>query len=139
MKKIKCCVSMVLVCVLFVAISSTAAARASAQIDYYSIDATTVSDGRLAIKFSVTGANIMKRLGAESIYIYERTGYGWQLIDSFDKDDSGMTGTNAIRYSNVVYYDGEAGRDYRVVVTIFAEDKYGESDSRTKTITLLAQ
>ena len=81
----------------------------------------------------------MKRLGAESIYVYERGSYGWELIDSFDKDDSGMTGTNAVRYSNVVYYDGEDGRDYRVVVTIFAEDQYGESDSRTRTITLLAQ
>ena len=42
MKKVKYCISMVLVCTLFFATASFAAARASAQIDYYNINAIAI-------------------------------------------------------------------------------------------------
>lgn len=138
MKKVKYCISMVLVCALFAATSSFAYARASAQIDYYNINAIAAGGGEIAIRFSVTGTNVMKELGAENIYIYERDIYGWKLTETFDKDDPDMTATNTTKYGTTIYYDGESGKEYRIIVTVFAEDKNGESDSRSKTMTLTA-
>lgn len=139
MKKIKSCIILLMVCVTCLASSTFASARASAQIDYYTMDVTSTGGGRIAIMFSVTGANIMNELGAESIYIFERATLGWELADSFDKDDPNMTKTNAIKYGNTVYFNGESGKEYRIIVTIFAEDKDGESDSRSKTFSITAE
>ena len=138
MKKIKLCITLVLTCAIFVATSSFAAARASAQIDYYMINAKAIGDGEIAIMFSVTAPNFMEEIGAESIYIYERATLGWDLADIMDKDDPGMTAHDAIKHGTTVYFNGETGKEYRVIVTVFAEDKDGESDSRSKTITLTA-
>ena len=138
MKKVKYCISMVLVCTLFFATASFAAARASAQIDYYNINAIASGGGEIAIRFSITAPNYMRELGAESIYIYERGTFGWDLVEKFDKDDPDMTVTDAIKHGTTIYYNGESGNEYRIIVTVFAEDKNGESDSRSKTMSVTA-
>ena len=138
MKSVKRCVSLILACALLVATSSFAAARASAQIDIYEINAKATGNGRIAIMFSVIGSNFMEQIGAESIFIYERAAIGWDLAERYNKDDPGMSANNAVKFGNTIYFDGESGKEYRIIVTIFAEDKDGESDSRSKTFTLTA-
>ena len=139
MRKMKTCFTMVLVCALLMSMSPFAAARASEQIANYDIDVATVSGGKIAIKFSVTGTNFMNRLGAESIYIYERGTVGWTVAEKFDADDTNMTRSNVAKYGNTIYFYGESGTEYRIIVTIFAEDKNGDSDSRSRTFTVTAQ
>jgi hypothetical protein len=139
MKKSRALVSMVLVYALFMLVSPFAAARASSQIDIYGMDVTSTGNGKIAIMFSVTGTNIMKRLGAESIYIYESNGTGWKLADSYNANDSGMTASNVAKYGNTKYFYGNAGTKYKIEVTIFAEDKNGDSDFRSKTFYVTAQ
>ena len=139
MKKIKSCICLILVCAFFMASATLASARASEQIDIYDMNVTTRDDGGIAIKFSVIGTFIMNRLGAESIYIYENNAGNWRLADSFDKDDPNMSDFNAVKYGNTVYFYGEPGKEYKIVVTIFAEDQEGESDSRSKTFYVTAR
>lgn len=139
MKRVKGFISVVLVCALFTATSIPALARASSQIDAYYMDVTSTGNGEIAIMFSVTGNGMMDRLGAESIRIFERGTYGWELADSFDEDDPNMVGTNSPKYGNTVYFQGEPGEQYQVIVTIFAEDENGDSDSRSKTFTVTAR
>ena len=105
--------------------------RASDQISGYSIDAVSPSSGRIAIKVVVIGTGIMDEIGAESIYIYEANGTAWRYVDRFSKDDPGMYHTDTHTFADTIYYDGEPKTDYKLVVTIFAEDEHG-SDSRTK-------
>ena len=88
--------------------------------------------------FTVTAPRFMEELGAESICVYERATLGWDLVEIMDKDDSGMTAHDAMRHGTTVYFNGESGKEYRIVVTIFAEDKDGESDSRSKTFSITA-
>ena len=121
--------------VLFMAVififtmSVSAMARASDQISSYDIR-VTASSGELKIYFSVFGAGLMNELGCESIYVYE---VGNSIpVESWDEDDSGMTRKNGGAYSNTIYFDSEKGVEYKVVVTIFAEDDDGR-DSRSKT------
>ena len=109
--------------------SVSAAARASDQIVGYDID-VTASSGELKIYFYVAGTGIKSELGCESIYVYE---VGNVLPEkSWDEDDAGMTRKNGGAYSNTIYFDSEKGVEYKVVVTIFAEDDDGR-DSRSKT------
>lgn len=139
MKKTKIFSIILLVSALFIIMSPFAAARASSQIDIYSMDATATGNGKIAIMFSVTGAGFMDRLGAESIYIYEYESSGWEMVGSYDANDSGMTASGVTKYGNTKYFYGDPGTEYKIVVTIFAEDENGDSDSRSKTFFVTAQ
>ena len=109
--------------------SVSAAARASDQIVDYKMEVIPTS-GKLGISFYVSGTGMMNELGCESIYVYE---VGNVLPEkSWDEDDAGMTRKNGGAYSNTIYFDSEKGVEYKVVVTIFAEDDDGR-DSRSKT------
>ena len=105
--------------------------RASEQLRSYSMYATAVGNGRIAITFSVDGNRKMTQIGAERIVIYYRVGGSWVVADSLDKDDTGMSTGNAYYYGNTIYYNGVSGTDYQIEITIFAEDSSGY-DSRTK-------
>ena len=74
-----------------------------------------------------------------AFYIYERGSSGWELAESYDKDDPDMTEYDSPKYGNTVYFYGDPGEEYRIVVTIFAEDQYGDSDSRSRTFTVTAR
>ena len=50
-----------------------------------------------------------------------------------------MVNTNSPKYGNTVYFQGVSGEQYQIIVTIFAEDENGDSDSRSKTFTVTAR
>lgn len=123
----------VIACILTLAIPASAAEyRASNQISEYNITVTPVSHA-LNVRFSVSGSGIMDKVGCESIDVYEKSGSRWKLTESWDEDDTGMSRYNSYSQMNTISCDGEAGVDYKVVVTIFAENDAGR-DTRTKTI-----
>ena len=119
-------------CMLLLAIPTFAAeVRASDQIKQSSMG-VSASQGTLEIKFSITGKGTMTKIGCESIDVYEIIGTRLSLVESLTEDDSGMSGTNTFSYKNTIYCDGTAGTEYKVVVTVFAENTAGR-DSRTET------
>ena len=60
---------------------------------------------------------MMDRLGAESIRIFERGTYGWELADTIDEDEPNMVKTNFPKYGNTVYFQGVSGEQYQIIVT----------------------
>lgn len=113
-------------------------ARASEQISSYTTSATPLSDGDIKISFKVYGTAMMDELGAEEITVYRHSGSNWVEVDYYDRNDSGMTSTNTSRHSGSVTFNGTSGVEYKVEITIFAEDENGY-DSRTKTYTVTAK
>ena len=105
--------------------------RASDQISSYYIDVIPTT-GSIGVSFSVSGNRFMEKIGCESIDVYEKDGSEWELVESWDEDDEGMSVTNSPRHRNAIYCNGETGVEYKVVVTIFAEDDVAR-DTRTKT------
>ncbi len=105
----------------------------SSQINTYSIDVKDRTN-TIAVILSVTGNTSMNKLGCESISIYEKTGTRWTLSDelSLSENDSGMSKYDAISYRNTIYCNKSSATEYKVVVTVFAEDGQGR-DTRTKT------
>lgn len=106
-------------------------ARASDQIMAYRMD-TIVTEGAVNIEFSIAGTFVMNKLGCESIYLYRKSGNAWVFVDSKKEDDSGMSTTNRGHHANTISFDGKAGLEYMVVVTVFAEDDAAR-DTRSKT------
>lgn len=105
--------------------------KASQQISIYSMNVTPATD-KLNVKFSVTANGPANKVGCESIYVYEKSGTKWIYVDSRDEDDLGMSKSGQFAYGNNIYFDSESGTEYKVVVTIFAENDEGR-DTRTKT------
>lgn len=107
---------------------------ASDQIDAYDGDAIACGNGRLAIEFSIEGTGIMKSIGSSKIAIYEKYGEdGWMIEKVFTEKTEGMTVSGRNSYSKTMYYDGIAGTQYKVVITVFATDYDNVKDSRTVT------
>ena len=95
MKKLGRMVALILTFSLLLASSAFAATKASSQILKHSIDITANKGGEIAIEVSVTGNGLMKQIGVEKIKIYEN---GTTLVESLNKDDSGMSKKNATSY-----------------------------------------
>lgn len=104
--------------------------RASDQITLYNMAVTPIS-GMIDVKFSVTGAGIVNKLGCQSIYVYKKSGSNWIYVDSRTEDDDGMSRENFHAHKNNIDLNSESGVEYKVVVTIYAENDEGR-DTRTK-------
>ena len=121
-----------LVCVTTLIVPTVASTeRASDQISLYWMD-TIVTKGAVNIEFSITGKGLSNKLGCESIYLYEKSGSAWIYAYSRTENDPGMSNVNKGNHANTISLKGIAGVEYKVVVTVFAENDAGR-DTRTQT------
>ena len=135
-KTLKRCTSLILAIVLTTLLATTAAAaetRASTLIFSHSCVASMETDGEINVTFSITGKKIMSRIGAQSMYFYVKDGNTWTLSKSYGQYSTGMSTTNKETYDNTITYQGTAGAQYKIVVTLFVKDSEGETDTRTYT------
>ena len=105
--------------------------RASAQIISYYIEVST-DPGKINVEFSVTGTGRVDKIGCESIYVYAKQDSRWRLVEAWVEDDEGMSRSNTVAHSNVIFCNGTARVDYKVVATIFSENSLGR-DTRSET------
>ena len=103
--------------------------RASDQINLYGMNVFT-GDGALDIEFTITGKGDVKKIGCESIYLYKEVDNDWQFVTRLTEDYRGMSATDVHSYSNTITIGCNDGVEYKVVVTLFAENSAGR-DSRT--------
>lgn len=107
-------------------------ARSSPTLDAYRADCTAASGGKIDITVYVSGVDIMDKIGAESIYLYESTDdVTFRLVKIFYASAwPAMMETNDYSYYNTpVYYNGTPGRYYLANVYVYAELN-GVSDTK---------
>lgn len=135
-KTLKRSTSLILAIVLTTLLATTAAAaetRASTLIFSHSCVASADTDGKINVTFSITGKRIMSRIGAQSMSFYIKNGTSWKLVESYTEYYVGMSAMNKLSHGNTITYQGTAGEEYKVVVTLFVKDSDGATDSRTYT------
>ena len=129
-------VSFVLALVLTTLLATVAVAtevRASALIVSHSCSESAGTDGEMDVTFSITGKKIMSTIGAKSIYFYVKNGNTWKFDKLYTQYYIGMSAENKLTHGNTITYQGKAGTEYKIVVTLFVEDSEGATDSRTYT------
>lgn len=129
-------ISLIFALTLIAMLTTTAVAmetRASKLIISHSCVASADADGKINVTFSITGKRIMSRIGAQSMSFYIKNGTSWKLVESYTEYYFGMSAMNKVTYDNTITYQGTAGADYKVVVTLFVKDSDGATDSRTYT------
>ena len=132
------------ICALLVALSIVLSVpalantyRASDQISSHNVEAVATGGGAFEVYFNVYGTGKMTCLGAESIVIREKSGSVWRVVETYDRDDSGMTSSNAFVHAATLYHNGTSGTEYMIEVTLFAENASGY-DSRLKVVYVTA-
>ena len=135
MKKLRRTLALTLISLFCLTAVAQAATQASAQIASYAMNAGAYSTGEILVDFSITGCGIMKKIGAEKIEIYDLEYSSTDPVKTFREDDAGMSLEDDYTHVNTIHYWGIVGHRYKVIVTVFAEDYEGESDSRSKTFT----
>ncbi len=99
--------------------------RASDQIGRHDISVTSLP-GQIGIKASIYGVSAMNKIGCQSIYVYKAYGSGWLLVDRMRENyDDNMYSTNVAAHMANYYFDSVAGVEYRVEITLFAENDEG--------------
>ncbi len=137
MKKIRI-ISLVLVFMMLLSLGALAVdSKASDQINRYDIKVTPTT-GYINVKASIYGTGQMDKIGCESIYVYEYRSAAWTLVGHDDESDPDMYVEDLAGYLVNKQYDTRAGREYKVVVTVFAE-KDGVRDTRTRTYTVTGE
>ena len=135
MKKLRRTLALTLISLFCLTAVARAATQASAQIASYAMNAGAYSTGEILVDFSITGCGMMKKIGAEKIEIYDLEYSSTDPVKTFREDDAGMSLEDDYTHVNTIHYWGIVGHRYKVIVTVFAEDYEGESDSRSKTFT----
>ncbi len=105
-------------------------ARASDQISMYYMDVST-SKGSIDVEFSIKGVGTVDKLGCQDIYVYTYKDNTWRFVRSFEEDDAGMSAKNTFTHANLISFPADAGVEYEVIVTLFAENSAGR-DTRYK-------
>ena len=98
-------------------------ARASGQLSRYSVNAENIG-GHIYVHVNVFGTLNVTKVGCESIYVYEKVGSDWQLYEKLLEDDPEMSVSSSM-YLHTHDFDSRAGKEYKVNVTIFAENADG--------------
>lgn len=129
-------ISLILALALIALFATNAAAmgmRASLLIASHSCSARAGTDGEMDVTFSITGKKIMSTIGAKSIYFYVKNGNTWKFDKLYTQYYIGMSAENKLTHGNTITYQGKAGTEYKIVVTLFVENSEGATDSRTYT------
>lgn len=141
-KTVKSIVSLIfavsILCSLLVVPVSAAEIQASNLISNHSCNASAAGGGKISVGFSITAKGTMSRLGAQSMYFYAENGSLWSLKESYGPYDTGMSAADKFTYSNTLTYQGTSGVKYKVVVTLFAKNSAGTSDTRDYTFYVTA-
>ena len=132
-KRIVSCVLALVLTTLLATVAVATEVRASALIVSHSCVASADTDGKINVTFSITGKKIMSRIGAQSMSFYIKNGTSWKLVESYTEYYFGMSAMNKLSHGNTITYQGTAGEEYKVVVTLFVKDSDGATDSRTYT------
>lgn len=136
MKKFVRIFSLILIAVLILSIPAYATEeRASLYISSYSMDVLPAGNGKLAVEFAIAGTRQMSAVGVESITIYRINGSSRIEVAEFNRNDTNMIATNSAFHAGTKYYQGIPGEEYKVTVTLFAENSSGY-DSRTENFIL---
>lgn len=124
-------ISLVIFLLLLITTAVSAAETASEYINVTSAWITRDGDN-VKVNFYIVGTNMMDKIGVKYIYLYERNGNTWSLVETFAYTDpsyaSTMMGSSTSIKSGHVTYSGYASKDYFADCRFYAE-KDGGSDT----------
>lgn len=92
----------------------------------------TRSGNTVKVNFSIVGTGTMDKIGVKYVYLYEKNGNSWNLVETFDYTDPDyddiMMDSSSSGHAGYLPYSGYANKNYYADVRFYAE-KNGGSDT----------
>lgn len=92
----------------------------------------TRTGNTVKVNFTIVGTKTMDQIGVKYIYLYEKNGNSWNLVETFDYTDPDyddiMMDSNSSGHAGYLPYSGYANKNYYADVRFYAE-KNGGSDT----------
>ena len=104
-------------------------------VDSYQVNITPVGGGKVKVKFSITGVDVMDDIGAIKILIYESSDLtNWDHVMTYDH--RGVSYTHLMShdrrtYSSSITHPGKAGKYYKAYIILWVQ-KDGSGTSKYK-------
>ena len=123
--------------VILTIILSTVTFAAMEASDYFVVTNAWISHNgnTVNVNFYALGTKMMDSIGLKHIYLYERNGNTWSLVQTYDYSDplyaTTLMATNSNMQSGYVSYSGSADKQYYASCWFYAE-KNGGSDTITQ-------
>lgn len=100
--------------------------QSSLYLGLYEVDLVPVGNGQMAIEMSVTATGMMTKLGVLSLYIEQKINGSWVEFDTvYGVNHSDFYAYNDVSYLGEYFFNGVAGRQYRVTMTAYARNSTG--------------
>ena len=97
--------------------------RASERLNSYGVDVNRPT-GEIYVTVHVSGTVGVTKTGCQTVRVYEKVGSFWVMRDELREDDANMVFNSRI-YLYTHTFDANDNSEYRVDVTIFAENADG--------------
>ncbi len=137
MKKIAIRIITIILVISIVCAYASATLDSNAYIRSAEAHIAKISDGEIAVKFTVIGTGIMDTIGAHKITVYRATGDAPdvgkdELIDSFYYDtytgNPPMMGSDSVMYNGSIPLTVESGERYYATLIFYASLDGGGDD-----------
>lgn len=100
--------------------------RASYYLSTYSVALGARDNHRMAITVDVNGTGVMDKIGISVLCIDQKIDGEWYEFDTlYGYEHPDYYEYDSLDYFNTLYFTGEAGVQYRVTVTVFAQNSTG--------------
>lgn len=124
-------ITLVIILTLLMSTAAFASINASAYISATNTWITR-SGSTVKVNFTIVGTGTMDKIGVKYVYLYEKNGNSWNLVETFDYTDSDYAATmmdsNSSGHAGYLPYSGYANKNYYADVRFYAE-KNGGSDT----------
>ncbi len=124
-------ITLVIILTLLMSTAAFASINASAYISATNTWITR-SGSTVKVNFTIVGTGTMDKIGVKYVYLYEKNGNSWNLVETFDYTDpdyaSTMMDSNTGAHAGYLSYSGYANKNYYADVRFYAE-KNGGSDT----------
>lgn len=124
-------ITLVIILTLLMSTAAFASINASAYISATNTWITR-SGSTVKVNFTIVGTGTMDKIGVKYVYLYEKNGNSWNLVETFDYTDSDyddiMMDSSSSGHAGYLPYSGYANKNYYADVRFYAE-KNGGSDT----------
>lgn len=134
-------ISVMLVVTLFFTLAISASARASDYIARASVSASSSGNGRISIEVKTLATGVMQEIGALTVVVSEKISEGnYQPVYTFTRNQyRNLVVKNRRSYSNMLTYQGTAGKSYYITAQCYAKNVNGSGTTWVGSNTIKAK
>ena len=118
-------ICLVLVLSLIGTVVAYAQTESNAYISSFGGAVSVANDGTVTVNFGTHGTDLMDRIGASAISVYENGQFKKYFSAANPLYTATMMGTNDYDFYGYVTYAGTKGNTYRALITFYAEKDGG--------------